>query len=117
MEIKKQVQEDLGTEKSCGHTTRSVALSHASSALVAQGQKKEKTQIHVGEVPAEEGAVHRRGCGERGDVARRVPAEHRDVDQLLGLVAEEELEQREDPPHQEHDGEVLPHPRLSGMSG
>ena len=71
----------------------------------------------AGKVPAEEGAVPRRGCGERGDVARRVPSEYRDVDQLLGLVAEEELEQCEDPPHQEHDGEVLPHPRLSGMSG
>merc|ERR1719420_190734 len=71
----------------------------------------------AGKVPAEEGAVPRRGCGERGDVARRVPSEYRDVDQLLGLAAEEELEQCEDPPHQEHDGEVLPHPRLSGMSG
>merc|ERR1719515_107005 len=27
----------------------------------------------AGEVPAEEGVVSRRGCGERGDVARRVP--------------------------------------------
>ena len=71
----------------------------------------------AGKVPAEEGAVPRRGCGERGDVARRVPSEYRDVDQLLGLAAEEELEQCEDSPHQEHDGEVLPHPRLSGMSG
>ena len=38
-----------------------------------------------------------------------VPPEHRHGDQLLGFAAEEELEQRQDAPHQEHDGQVAAH--------
>jgi len=68
-----------------------------------------------GEVPAEEGAVPRRGRRQRRDDRARDLRQHADVRQLPRLAAEEELAERQDHLRQDHHGQGLTIVHFSGQ--